>query len=54
MRNLSSWVARWTGIHLHLNPLHAEVAEEYLEDLRAAVEQAREGAGPEMAAIRAY
>jgi len=42
------------GIHLHLNPLHAEVAEEYLEDLRAAVEQAREGAGPEMAAIRAY
>ena len=42
------------GIHLHLNPLHAEVAEEYLEDLRAAVAEAREGAAPEMAAGRAY
>ncbi|WP_191083039.1 pyridoxal phosphate-dependent decarboxylase family protein [Roseococcus microcysteis] len=42
------------GIHLHLNPLHAEVAEEYLADLRAAVAEAREGAAPEMAAGRAY
>ena len=42
------------GIHLHLNPLHAEVAEEYLDDLRAAVAEAREGAAPEMAAGRAY
>lgn len=42
------------GIHLHLNPLHAEVAEEYLDDLRAAVVQAREGVAPEMAAVRAY
>ena len=42
------------GIHLHLNPLHAEVAEEYLEDLRAAVAEARTGATPEMAVGRAY
>ena len=42
------------GIHLHLNPLHAEVADEYLDDLRAAVVQAREGVAPEMAAVRAY
>ena len=42
------------GIHLHLNPLHAEVAEEYLADLRAAVAEARSGAGAEMAAARAY
>jgi len=42
------------GIHLHLNPLHAEVAEEYLDDLRNAVVQAREGVAPEMAAVRAY
>lgn len=42
------------GIHLHLNPLHAEVAEEYLDDLRAAVAEAREGAAPEMAVGRAY
>ncbi|MBY0329226.1 MAG: aminotransferase class V-fold PLP-dependent enzyme [Acetobacteraceae bacterium] len=32
------------GMHLHLNPVHAEVAEEYLADLRAAVEEARGGA----------
>lgn len=42
------------GIHLHLNPLHAEVAEEYLADLRMAVTQARATAAPEMAAGRAY
>lgn len=42
------------GIHLHLNPLHVEVAEEYLTDLRLAVEEARAGATPEMAAGRAY
>jgi glutamate/tyrosine decarboxylase-like PLP-dependent enzyme len=42
------------GIHLHLNPLHAEVAEEYLADLREAVVEARSGAGAEMAAVRAY
>jgi glutamate/tyrosine decarboxylase-like PLP-dependent enzyme len=42
------------GIHLHLNPLHAEVAEEYVADLRAAVAEARAGAGAEMAATRAY
>ncbi|UPY37143.1 aminotransferase class V-fold PLP-dependent enzyme [Sediminicoccus sp. KRV36] len=42
------------GIHLHLNPLHAEVAEEYLADLRLAVAEARAGAAPEMAAGRAY
>jgi len=42
------------GIHLHLNPLHAEVAGEYLADLRLAVEEARSGATPEMAAGRAY
>ncbi len=42
------------GIHLHLNPLHAEVAEEYLADLRAAAEEARAAATPEMAAGRAY
>lgn len=32
------------GMHLHLNPVHAAVAEEYLADLRAAVEEARGGA----------
>jgi glutamate/tyrosine decarboxylase-like PLP-dependent enzyme len=32
------------GMHLHLNPVHAEVVEEYLADLRAAVAEAREGA----------
>lgn len=42
------------GIHLHLNPLHAEVAEEYVADLRAAAAEARAGAGAEMAATRAY
>lgn len=42
------------GIHLHLNPLHAEVAEEYLTDLRAAVAEARESDTPAMAAGRAY
>ena len=42
------------GIHLHLNPLHAEVAEEYLADLQAAVAEARGGATPAMAAGRAY
>jgi glutamate/tyrosine decarboxylase-like PLP-dependent enzyme len=42
------------GIHLHLNPLHDEVAEEYLADLRLAVEDARAGAAPAMAAGRAY
>lgn len=42
------------GIHLHLNPLHAEVAEEYVADLRAAAAEARAGAAPEMAAGRAY
>jgi sphinganine-1-phosphate aldolase len=40
------------GIHLHLNPLHAEVAEEYLADLRAAVTESH--AAPEMAAGPAY
>jgi glutamate/tyrosine decarboxylase-like PLP-dependent enzyme len=29
------------GMHLHLNPVHAEVAEEYLRDLREAVAEAR-------------
>jgi len=29
------------GIHLHLNPVHAETADIYLADLRAAVEEAR-------------
>ena len=42
------------GIHLHLNPLHAEVAEEYLADLRAAAAAAREAETPEIAAGRAY
>ncbi len=42
------------GIHLHLNPLHAEVAEDYLGDLRAAVAEARVGAAPEMTVGRAY
>lgn len=42
------------GIHLHLNPLHAEVAEEYLTDLRAAVAEARDSQAPAMAAGRAY
>jgi hypothetical protein len=40
------------GIHLHLSPLHAEVAEEYLADLGPAVADAREGAALEMAAGR--
>ena len=40
------------GIHLHLNPLHAEVAEEYLADLRAAVAESH--AAVEMAAGPAY
>jgi glutamate/tyrosine decarboxylase-like PLP-dependent enzyme len=31
------------GLHLHLNPIHAEVAEDYVADLRAAVEEARSG-----------
>jgi hypothetical protein len=31
-------------MHLHLNPVHAGVAEDYLRDLRAAVEEARGGA----------
>jgi glutamate/tyrosine decarboxylase-like PLP-dependent enzyme len=43
------------GIHLHLNPLHAEVAEEYVADLRAAAEAARHvAAAPQMAAGTAY
>jgi sphinganine-1-phosphate aldolase len=42
------------GIHLHLNPLHAEVAGEYLTDLRAAVAEARKSDAPAMAAGRAY
>ncbi|WP_424810730.1 pyridoxal phosphate-dependent decarboxylase family protein [Roseococcus sp. YIM B11640] len=42
------------GIHLHLNPLHAEVAAEYVADLRAAAEETRGGATAEMAAGRAY
>ena len=42
------------GIHLHLNPLHAEVAEEYLADLREAVREARSGEGVGMEAVRAY
>jgi glutamate/tyrosine decarboxylase-like PLP-dependent enzyme len=42
------------GIHLHLNPLHAEVAEEYLADLREAVAEARLAEGAGMEAVRAY
>ncbi len=38
------------GMHLHLNPVHAEVAEDYLRDLRAAVEEARGGATARVAA----
>jgi glutamate/tyrosine decarboxylase-like PLP-dependent enzyme len=38
------------GMHLHLNPVHAEVVEEYLRDLREAVAEAREGAGARIAA----
>jgi hypothetical protein len=37
-------------MHLHLNPVHAEVAEDYLRDLRAAVEEARGGATARVAA----
>ena len=42
------------GIHLHLNPLHAEITPEYLADLHAAVQEARTTTTPEMAAGRAY
>lgn len=43
------------GIHLHLNPLHAEVADEYVAELRAAAAEARAVASaPQMAAGTAY
>jgi len=42
------------GIHLHLNPLHAEVAGEYTADLRAAVEEARGTAPARKEEARAY
>jgi sphinganine-1-phosphate aldolase len=42
------------GMHLHLNPVHAEVAEEYVADLRAAVAEARAGAVERMAAGGTY
>ncbi len=34
------------GMHLHLNPVHGEAVEEYLADLREAVEEARGAAAP--------
>ena len=42
------------GMHLHLNPIHAGIVEEYLRDLREAVAEAREGRVEAMAAGRAY
>jgi glutamate/tyrosine decarboxylase-like PLP-dependent enzyme len=42
------------GIHLHLNPLHAEVAGEYVEALREATAGARGGADSPREEVRAY
>jgi sphinganine-1-phosphate aldolase len=42
------------GMHLHLNPVHAGIVEEYLRDLREAVVEAREGRVEAMAAGRTY
>ncbi len=42
------------GIHLHLNPLHAEVAGEYAADLRAAADEARGAAPARREEARAY
>jgi sphinganine-1-phosphate aldolase len=42
------------GMHLHLNPIHAGIVEEYLRDLREAVAEAREGRVEAMAAGRTY
>jgi glutamate/tyrosine decarboxylase-like PLP-dependent enzyme len=38
-------VTRPRGIHLMLSPAHAEVADDYLEDLRAAVREVRDSGG---------
>ncbi len=38
------------GIHLHLNPIHREVAEDYVEAVARAVEAARGGQGPRIGA----
>jgi glutamate/tyrosine decarboxylase-like PLP-dependent enzyme len=43
------------GIHMHLNPIHAETADEYLADLRDAVDEARSGKlAPAAAPSRTY
>lgn len=42
------------GIHLHLNPLHAEVAGEYVAALRDAAAEARGAAAPRPVEARAY
>jgi glutamate/tyrosine decarboxylase-like PLP-dependent enzyme len=35
------------GIHFHVNPIHAEIGEEYVSDVRLAVEEARTGLAAE-------
>lgn len=42
------------GIHLALNPVHAEIAEEYVSDVRAAVDEARGSNVAAMAEGRTY
>lgn len=42
------------GIHLALNPVHAEIAEEYVSDVRAAVAEVRGGRVAAMAEGRTY
>ena len=42
------------GIHLHLNPLHAEVAGEYVAALREAAVGARDAAAGPREEVRAY
>jgi sphinganine-1-phosphate aldolase len=42
------------GMHLHLNPIHAGIVEEYLRDLGEAVAKAREGRVEAMATGRTY
>ncbi len=51
---LPGQMAGGAGLHFHLNPIHDTVVDEYLQHLRAAVEEARAGAGEVMAAGRVY
>jgi glutamate/tyrosine decarboxylase-like PLP-dependent enzyme len=42
------------GIHFHVNPVHAEIAEDYVSDVRAAVAEAAGGGVAAMAEGRTY